>query len=1512
VSTEELDGVARRRLVVVAIDVYDDQPEGFEEAIAEQVSRITDWLANPSLGADRCFEVRRATSVRTVDELRAFLRSENLAAASYRESIVVYITGHGLRRGAARHFLTLPETEPDRPFATAFSTSELITEVLDSESEHVMVLVDSCFSGTLLAELPSLFESLCSDRRNHKGLAVVTAGDHEEQPLVGSFTQRIALAYERMLDEAAGYTASHLSFQEWEQLLDEVGRDENGQERDLIDAHWILPRSRKRLLSACLPNPRYQPKQDAVGPALRQLALVSAAEMGRDPGAESTQGSLEEFWLERASGRVAADDPGWYFSGRAELMTRMTGFLRGPAGVLIVTGAAGSGKSALLARLVTLSDPGFIANPRYEAMVANVSPELRPVPKSVDVAVLARNKSARVVVEELLVALGGEEAPRLGLPLQTLIRLLNDRAEERSGLVTVVIDALDEAEDSLALFNDVILPLARFRRSDHRGAIRLLLGIRSSPVVRYAADEDLVDERADQLLQRLTSSLLTEGITAQEIRSDGPDCIGDITAYATTLLLAPQSSPYHGMPEAAAEAAHAIAAAVAPSFLDARIAADQLRRAETRQDPSEEDWLGRLADGTTGLLREDIKTVSLSTDVSADLLVAALRATAFAPGAGLPWAEVWPAITTALVTHEYGHGYVSPEAADHAIRTLRSSRLTGYLAIAEEDARTVYRPVHQRLTDLLVADHDWLLAPPSATNSYWRRPTAGPRALVAAHGAITGALAGLVSRSRPHLAHPYIRRHFLHHAAAGEVLTDQAVPLELLAQETSGALRAHLGLPLPTADPQRRTLTAAAIIEPHLDDSVDWTSRVSSIIFHRGRQREVQGSRRLPIAPVWSRWAAPTNVLAPPFRLTAALCAVPTLDGRTLIAAGAAEGEGLRIWDATTGECTADLAEGISLGGLQPIRATGGRTFLVSLDFSDVKIIDPTSGQIITALSVGAAEEVHVLEDGFALWKVLITTGRGAALWRPSPRGSGSESVVEVSEFPVAKKYGSRRTAVVRRASGHALVAVATAEGIRLWDPVAGLIAQPPFGGTEAIRLATVARSEEDDLLLVGNGSLARNVEVWNPFTGVRVVQVLQGSHNAVALPGGRAFARSVGSRIVVRDIDTGMERSFDADVPTVDALAVAPGDVARRLVSAGPQGIRIWDLDAEPDTRGLEKSRYRPLWTSLRPPGRWSLCKARYSGDHMGTAVEALVLGRPEGLDIHDAATGEPIKRIDTGNVIAVQSLPAAGLALVAVTGRTSWSLWNLASEVPVATMHGWPLDKRPSCTALTPAGRPILIIGEGHSKFRCLEWDPDTGEVVNSTVAADTATDVGLAHSLVALPPRSRGDTVVVAAASRECISLVDMASGERAGTLPLPHARLDPQHLCTFTAQGRLLLAASTSAAFRDLGTDGGNTAIHVWDTASGTLLATWGAPDTLALTGLDLPDGRTLLASGDAGGIRIWDPWTGGLHHTLLTGAPVHALSASTGKEGAVLHIHGPAGLAAVSVEWAWLSPETADH
>ncbi|MFD7498731.1 hypothetical protein ACFV8T_41695 [Streptomyces sp. NPDC059832] len=153
-----------------------------------------------------------------------------------------------------------------------------------------------------------------------------------------------------------------------------------------------------------------------------------------------------------------------------------------------------------------------------------------------------------------------------------------------------------------------------------------------------------------------------------------------------------------------------------------------------------------------------------------------------------------------------------------------------------------------------------------------------------------------------------------------------------------------------------------------------------------------------------------------------------------------------------------------------------------------------------------------------------------------------------------------------------------------------------------------------------------------------------------------------MGSRIVVRDLDTGKERSFEADVPSVDALAVLEDGAARRIVSAGPQGVRIWDLDAEveaePDERRLGW-RNRPPSTPRGLRDMWPLCRARYSRENVDVAV--LALGSLVGLDIHDAATGKPLRRLDAGPVVAVRSLPSApGTALVAVTGRDSWTTWD------------------------------------------------------------------------------------------------------------------------------------------------------------------------------------------------------------------------------------------------------------
>ncbi|WP_306980036.1 hypothetical protein [Streptomyces canus] len=119
-----------------------------------------------------------------------------------------------------------------------------------------------------------------------------------------------------------------------------------------------------------------------------------------------------EYWLDRASGRASRDDPGWYFSGRQELNRRLTAFVKGPAGVLIVTGTAASGKSAVLARAVTLSHSAFRASPRYAEAVSKAPSDTVPDEGSIHVAVPARNRGPLSLIEAIGTRLGGERDRR--------------------------------------------------------------------------------------------------------------------------------------------------------------------------------------------------------------------------------------------------------------------------------------------------------------------------------------------------------------------------------------------------------------------------------------------------------------------------------------------------------------------------------------------------------------------------------------------------------------------------------------------------------------------------------------------------------------------------------------------------------------------------------------------------------------------------------------------------------------------------------------------------------------------------------------------------------------------------------------------------------------------------------------------------------------------------------------------------------------------------------------------
>ncbi|EDX26256.1 peptidase C14 [Streptomyces sp. Mg1] len=103
--------------------------------------------------------------------------------------------------------------------------------------------------------------------------------------------------------------------------------------------------------------------------------------------AAATEPELVEHLVQAARG-AAPDDEGWFFSGRRRVLGEITEWLeaRRP-GLFLVTGSAGSGKSAVLGRIATLSDPahpgGTFLGPTSRFNPAGPGPRARD---SVDVA----------------------------------------------------------------------------------------------------------------------------------------------------------------------------------------------------------------------------------------------------------------------------------------------------------------------------------------------------------------------------------------------------------------------------------------------------------------------------------------------------------------------------------------------------------------------------------------------------------------------------------------------------------------------------------------------------------------------------------------------------------------------------------------------------------------------------------------------------------------------------------------------------------------------------------------------------------------------------------------------------------------------------------------------------------------------------------------------------------------------------------------------------------------------
>ncbi|MFB7917553.1 tetratricopeptide repeat protein [Streptomyces sp. NPDC056061] len=425
---------------------------------------------------------------------------------------------------------------------------------------------------------------------------------------------------------------------------------------------------------------------------------------------------------------VGYREEGWFFTGRKEVLGRITAWLEADeAGLFLVTGPAGCGKSAVLGRIATLTDP--VQRKETEAHGGlredDPDPGLRRDRSSL-ASVHLRGLSPLQAASEL--------ARQLGLPEPRNADDFRGELRELSPRPVLVLDGLDEvpAEHLRAMIEELVFPLSR--------TVPVLLGSRER-AFRSRIEED---GRGNETLPDALARLIGAGVTTADLERE-PHTQEDIGAYVFRRCAAA------GVPEdharEAGEAVASLATGVGGGFLFARLVAGSLLAGS--RGAEDDRWLTGLPGSIEAAFEEDLRAGPVRLRVDGTELPSAARdlltALAWTVGRGMPAGGVWEEVAGAL-----GGGDVSYDESDVDWVLSAYGR---YIVEDVEDGQAVFRLYHREFVSYLAG----------------REGPARARADEVVLGALISHVEGRAPSEDSRAVDPYVVRGLaLHAARAGE------------------------------------------------------------------------------------------------------------------------------------------------------------------------------------------------------------------------------------------------------------------------------------------------------------------------------------------------------------------------------------------------------------------------------------------------------------------------------------------------------------------------------------------------------------------------------------------------------------------------------------------------------------------------------------------------------------------------------------------------------------------------
>ncbi|MFF2961202.1 tetratricopeptide repeat protein [Streptomyces sp. NPDC057963] len=538
-------------------------------------------------------------------------------------------------------------TRDARALKRGVSAETLVNDAVASGADQILVLIDTCHAGDAvgrgLEKALRRWEATSTPPGQVKWFGIMASCRRNETsdgsgPLLTALAQ--VLKAGPATTEYRSAWSAHNALVSGPDLLAALGERWNGEGRTPVPATLGTGRP-------VFPNPRHVPG----APARLVEHLVLAAR------------------------GVGYREEGWFFTGRKEVLGRIAAWLEADeAGLFLVTGPAGCGKSAVLGRIATLTDPVQRKETEAHGGLREDDPDPGLRPDRSLASVHLRGLSPLQAASEL--------ARQLGLPEPRNVDDFRGELRELSPQPVLVLDGLDEvpAEHLRAVIEELVFPLSR--------TTPVLLGSRDR-AFRSRIEED---GQGNETLPDALARLIGTGVTTADLERE-PHTQEDIGEYVFRRCAAA------GVPEdRAREAGDAVAAratAVGGGFLFARLVTGSLSAAGRAAE--EGQWPAGLPDSIEAAFEEDLRAgpVRVLADGTEQPSAARdlLTALAWTVGRGMPAGGVWEEVAGAL-----GGGDVSYDESDVDWVLSAYGR---YIVEDSEDGQAVYRLYHREFVSHL-------------------------------------------------------------------------------------------------------------------------------------------------------------------------------------------------------------------------------------------------------------------------------------------------------------------------------------------------------------------------------------------------------------------------------------------------------------------------------------------------------------------------------------------------------------------------------------------------------------------------------------------------------------------------------------------------------------------------------------------------------------------------------------------------------------------------------------------